>query len=120
MKTEQRLINLDYLEKFTKGDNEKIRKYISMYLKNTPEVIRDFQNEYNKQNYENLRLKAHSIKPQAKYFGIATLENILIEIETIILNGDNPDKLQSLISTANQLNDKIATELVQHVDSLTA
>lgn len=119
MKTKHRLINLDYLEKFTKGDKDKIRKYIEMYLKSTPDVIRDFQTEYSEQNYENLRLKAHSIKPQAKYFRIETLENILLEIESIILNGDDLDKLKPLINSAIQLNDEIVIELTHHIERLT-
>ena len=111
MRTQQRLINLNYLENFTRGDKVKIKKYIEMYLKNTPDVIRDFQKEFSEKNFENLRLKAHSIKPQAKYFGIEVLEKILLEIESIIQNGDDIDKLQPLIKKANQINDEIITEL---------
>lgn len=111
MNTKQRLTDLSYLEKFTKGDKEKIKKYIEMYLKNTPGVIRDFQKELDNHNLETLRLKAHSIKPQATYFGIKKLGELLLNIESIILNGSNLDELQTLILFANQLNDEIVDEL---------
>ena len=111
MQSVSKLTNLDYLENFTKGDKERMKKYIEMYLKSTPDVIRDFQKEFNDLNLENLRLKAHSIKPQAKYFGIKILEDILIEIETIIKSNKDVDKLQPLISNAIQINEKIASEL---------
>jgi HPt (histidine-containing phosphotransfer) domain-containing protein len=111
MSTNQKLTDLSYLEKFTNGDKEKIKKYISMYLKNTPDVIRNFQKELDDHNLENLRLKAHSIKPQATYFGIEKLQEVLFKIESIILNSSNLDELQTLILSANQLNEEITDEL---------
>lgn len=111
MKTKQSLINLDFLEKFTNGDIEKKNKYIAMYLKSTPATILDFQKELSELNYENLRLKAHSIKPQAKYFGVVSLENILIEIESIIAGKGDFSKLQELVTKAIAISKKVELEL---------
>lgn len=105
------LINLNYLDSFTKGDVEKQRKYIEMYLKSTPGVIWDFQTELDNQNLDNLRLKAHSIKPQAKYFGIESIEKILIEIESIVSNGGDVGKLQQLVTDAGEISDRVVIEL---------
>lgn len=111
MDTTRNLTNLDFLEGFTNGENEKKKRYIEMYLKSTPATIRDFQNELNESNFENLRLKVHSIKPQAKYFGIVSLENILVEIESIISNKGDFSKLQPLITRATQISEKVEAEL---------
>jgi len=111
MNTQTKLIDLTFLESFTKNDQGKMKRYIEMYLKSTPDIIEEFQKELENNNFENLRLKAHSIKPQAQYMGITTLKEVLIEIERVIRSGNDNDQLSSLIKKAKTISNQATIEL---------
>jgi HPt (histidine-containing phosphotransfer) domain-containing protein len=104
-------IDLSYLEEFTRGDKQKLHRYLEMYLKTAPSVINEFQSLLEQQNLADLKLKAHSIKPQAQYLGIAALKDVLIEIESIIRNNGNKDKLPRLVEEAERIGDAAEAEI---------
>jgi len=111
MNTQTKLIDLTFLADFTKNDQGKMKRYIEMYLKSAPAVIDEFQKELDDKSFENLRLKAHSIKPQVQYMGISTLKKVLIEIERVIQSGNDNDQLSSLIKKAKTISDQATIEL---------
>lgn len=111
--TQLKLIDLSFLETFTKGDKTKIKRYIEMYLKNTPLVVEELFSDLQKKDYESLRLKAHSIKPQAQYMGISRLKECLLQIESSIKEGNGFDQLGSLLVEAKKLNNQAMNELNQ-------
>ena len=76
-----RLVNLSFLEKFTGGNQSKIKRYISMYLATAPDILERMKKNLDAQNWSDLGINAHSLKPQTDFMGIVTLKNKLIEIE---------------------------------------
>lgn len=111
--TTPKLIDLSFLETFTKGDLNKLKKFINMYLKSTPLVIEELFSDLRNENYESLQLKAHSIKPQAQYMGISALKECLSQIETIIETGNDFDLLGPLLDKTRKLNTQAMFELNQ-------
>jgi HPt (histidine-containing phosphotransfer) domain-containing protein len=78
------MVDLSFLEKFTKGDSKKMKRYISLYLDVTPKTFEEMRRNLEDSNWEQLRINAHSLKPQADFMGITTLKHALIEIEESI------------------------------------
>lgn len=78
------MVDLSFLEKFTKGNPDKMKRYISMYLDSTPKLFEDMEKYLKNKDWEQLRISAHSLKPQAELIGIPSLKNSLIEIENEI------------------------------------
>jgi len=110
-----KLTNLAFLESFTKGDKVKMTRYIEMYLKNTTDVIDQLYIDLENNDFENIRLKAHSIKPQAQYMGVNSLKAQLIEIEETVKSGHSKDKLKPFIDKVKETNDLAMTELKQYL-----
>ena len=110
--------DLEFLKNFTKGDVEKMRRYINMYLNTTPQVIQEIEQFFEENNLENVRLKAHSIKPQVQYMGVAELSAVLLEIESKIINNEGINVMPALISSAKSINDKATIELKQFLGEL--
>ena len=79
-----KLTDLSFLDSFTKGDKLKMSRYIQMYLQNTSAVIDEMLTDFQNHNLESVRLKAHSIKPQAQYMGVVQLKECLLKIENIV------------------------------------
>ena len=75
------MVDLSFLEKFTKGNKKKMARYISIYLSIAPEIFEKMEQNIEDYDWEQLRINAHSLKPQADYMGIPSLKSALIEIE---------------------------------------
>lgn len=75
------MVDLSFLKKFTKGDNTKMKKYISMYLAMAPDSFERMRQNIKEKAWHELAVNAHSFKPQADYMGIATLKDLMTEIE---------------------------------------
>lgn len=108
-----KLTDLAFLESFTKGDKVKMSRYIEMYLKNTSVVLDELYSDLENNALQNIRLKAHSIKPQAHYMGVSKLKAQLIEIEDTVKSGGTTESLKPLIDKAKATNDQAMTELKQ-------
>lgn len=118
MNSAAKTTNLDFLKNFTKGDNEKMRRYVEMYLSSTPQVIQEIENFLVEKNFENVRLKAHSIKPQVQYMGIAELSALLLQIESIVNQKEEMNLLPALVSSAKTINEKATIELQEFLNEL--
>jgi HPt (histidine-containing phosphotransfer) domain-containing protein len=96
------MVDLLFLEKFTKGNKQKMKRYISLYLKMAPDAFTRMQQNMDEQLWPELAINAHSFKPQAEYMGIITLQETLIAIENKVKNAQH-DELESLFEQAKNI-----------------
>lgn len=82
------MIDLSFLEKFTKGDSKKMKRYISLYLDVAPKTIAEMHNNLKSRDWEQLRINAHSLKPQTDFMGLAELKEKLIQIEEAVKSNE--------------------------------
>lgn len=82
------MVDLTFLEKFTKGDQTKMKRYIGMYLAIAPDTFIKMRQNIADADWDQLRINAHSLKPQADYMGISGLKEVLVEIENGAASGD--------------------------------
>jgi HPt (histidine-containing phosphotransfer) domain-containing protein len=99
------MIDLSFLEKFTKGNTSKMKRYITMYLSTAPEIFERMDENIAQENWSDLAINAHSIKPQTDYMGIQSLKNIFIEIENGIKN-EEYESLKVLYKKAYEIHKK--------------
>lgn len=92
-------IDLTFLRTFTKEDPEKIKKYIGMFLRIAPEAIQQMETYLATQDYDALKVNAHSLKPQISYMGIKELEQTIKEIEYQAGSKSNVDQLPDKIAS---------------------
>lgn len=96
------MIDLTFLEKFTKGDVEKMKRYINIYLSIAPNTFEQMHQNIIDRDWEQLRINAHSLKPQSDYMGIPALKAVLIQIENKASEGES-QALQNLYNEALEL-----------------
>lgn len=99
------MVDLSFLEKLSRGDVPKMKRYISMYLSVAPEIFARMRKSLNEENWSDLALNAHSIKPQTDYMGIEPLKQVLMDIEYAVVN-EKYQSLTSLFETAFELHEK--------------
>jgi HPt (histidine-containing phosphotransfer) domain-containing protein len=78
------MVDFTFLHTFTKGDPQKMRRYISLYLESAPKTLEAMRRNLEDGDWEQLRINAHSLKPQADFMGIADLKAELIRIEEAV------------------------------------
>ena len=99
------MVDLTFLKKFTKDDSQKMKRYISLYLDVSPTTFEEMKCNLKNEDWEQLRINAHSLKPQADFMGIVSLKEELIKIEEAVKTNDF-DILENLFNTSF----KIATD----------
>lgn len=93
------MVDLTFLKKFTKGDDQKMKRYISLYLEVAPKTFDEMQRNLKDGDWEQLRVNAHSLKPQADFMGVNSLKEALIKIEEAVKSKDY-DVLENLFHTS--------------------
>ncbi len=78
------MVDLTFLKQFTKGDSQKMKRYISLYLDVLPKTFEEMKSNLKNAEWEQLRINAHSLKPQADFMGINSLKEGLIKIEEAV------------------------------------
>ena len=86
------MLDLTFLKKITKGDTTKMKRYISLYLDVAPKTFEEMESNIREKDWEQLRINAHSLKPQADFMGLAELKEDLIRIEEAVQS----NKLQGI------------------------
>lgn len=93
------MVNLTFLKKFTKDDPQKMKRYISLYLDVAPRTFEEMKRNLKNEDWEQLRINAHSLKPQADFMGIDSLKEELIKIEEAV-KSKSFDVLENLFTTS--------------------
>lgn len=109
-------VNLSFLENFTKGNTEKRNQYIRMYLKTAPQLFSDMESSFQSKQWDELYVKAHSLKPQVLYMGISSLSDLLIKIEALARLKGNKNELATVVQQAIDLNNQAMIELNKYIE----
>lgn len=111
------MVDLSFLETFAKGNKEKMKRYIRIYLQIAPATFKDMEQHVADQDWEQLRIKAHSLKPQADYMGIPELKAVFVDIEEKV-QAKNYANLNALFEQASDINTKAMPELKAFIDAV--
>jgi HPt (histidine-containing phosphotransfer) domain-containing protein len=110
-----RVVDLTFLNKFTKGDKVKTNRYISMFLKYSDELLEKMQEAIKIGDGDNLAIHAHSLKPQAEMIGVLGMKEKLILIEDLARSYNLKD-IPSLLDQVLELNRKAEAELNDYLE----
>lgn len=111
------MVDLSFLEKFTRNNPKKMKRYISMYLDGTPKLFEDMENYLKNENWEQLKISAHSLKPQAELIGISSLFKSLVEIEDAVKEG-NYSSLKTIFINIKTIHNHSQKELKEQIKKL--
>jgi len=75
------IVDLSFLEKFTKGNKTKLNKYIDLFLQTAPKQLSALQQHLAEKNWKAVRSNAHTLKSQLRYMGIHSLSLTINAVE---------------------------------------
>jgi HPt (histidine-containing phosphotransfer) domain-containing protein len=108
-------IDLAFLTNFTGGNQEKMKKYISMFLSFCPGQLKTMQEHLNKADYDALRGAAHALKPQITYMGIRAGEDLVKKIEAHAAAKTEIEKLPGMLTEFTSVCEKAMGELKEEI-----
>ena len=104
-----------FLRSFTGGNEEKMQKYIGMFLDNAPKLLAKIDAAFAQKDLPALKIAAHSLKPQMGYMGIKEeLSNIFLIEQTAGEQG-HVELLPELLENLHRVSERAFTELGQRV-----
>jgi DNA-binding response OmpR family regulator len=105
--------NLDFLKQFTNNDQQKLNKYIGMFLENAPKLLSRLELGMEKLDYEEVKIAAHSLKPQMSYMGIDEEVSHILMIEQLAGTQTHTEQLPNLVANLNRVCNQVYAELNQ-------
>ena len=111
-------INMSFLNGFTGGETEKLKKYIKMFLQGAPLLLDTMKQHLKDEKWEDLKITAHTLKPQIAYMGISGLKDVLLNIEELAEEHKNVGQLVALINQLDTTLQKAFNELQAELDSI--
>lgn len=112
----EELYDLSMLEEME--DNEYMAEVLNIFLKETPEELKEMNQALNKGNNDIIATKAHKIKGSAGVIQANNLIELLIKIETIAKKGIQSGELKSLVDKTRLLYNNIELSLQKHLKAL--
>ena len=106
--------NLDFLKQFTNNDPTKMKKYIGMFLENAPKLLSRLEQGMAVQDYEEVKIAAHSLKPQMSYMGIDEELSHIFMIEQLAGSQSHTEQLPGLVSNLVRVCHQVYAELHQN------
>lgn len=110
------MVDLSFLEKFTKGNPSKMRRYIAIYLNTAPDSFEKMKQNIADKAWTDLAINAHSLKPQAEFMGISELKELLIEIENEV-KSEQFEGMETLFTKAKSMHDESKVFLQDYMDN---
>lgn len=107
---EEVVIDLAYLERFSKGDRSRMAKYIGLYLDGAPALFARLSDCQARGDAEGLGIAAHSLRTQVNLMGAGRLHELLtaIERDTGTLGAAG---CESAVREALMVNDRVMASL---------
>lgn len=108
-------INLTFLNTFTGGNPDKIKKYVMMFINHCPGQLVIMKDQLSNQNYDGLRGTAHALKPQIIYMGIQGGEDLIKKIESMAGTKTDVEKLPEMLTGFDTLCQQAIVELKEEI-----
>lgn len=111
-------IDLTYLKQIADGNDQFIIEMIELFLQKTPAAINEMVSQFEKKNWDELRMIAHRIKPSFSYVGAHDIQKDLSTIESYSLEKINLEKIGLLIEEVNNSSVHVFGALQDHLQNL--
>ena len=116
LSTEENLYDLSMLEEM--DDNEYMAEMLTIYLKETPEELKEIRAALTSGKTETIAGKAHKLKNSAGVLQANNLIDLLAKIEAIAKSGNVTEKLITLIADVHREHKNIEYGLKKYLETM--
>jgi len=110
-KKNESAIDLTYLKQVSNGDDRFMKEMINVYLKETPEAIKNLEKYLKNNEWKKFRALTHKMKPSFSFFGLKKLDTVINKMEEYSGKGILLDELPGLLEKVKSACEEAMTEL---------
>lgn len=110
---DQKIYNLTYLLKITRGNKARLNKIIKMFLQQIPEELSALTEAIERAKYIAISDVAHKLKTSIAVLGIAVLKPVLDEIEQLGNISSGIEKIEQLNSQVNTVFSQVFQDITK-------
>lgn len=77
------LYDLCMIERLCRGNQEQVKKMISVFIKQIPQALEEIKKAYSKKDFITIKNTAHRIKPILSYYAIIKIEKDIRLVEAL-------------------------------------
>lgn len=114
----ERFTNLTFLRQLADNNESFFKEFISLFLQNAPETIKDLETSFEKKDWNGVCQAAHKIKPTLSYLGMKESHLAAVKTEENAKNQKNLDEIPELIEKIKKACDKAYLELEQELKEI--
>jgi len=106
VESDGQVTSMDFLREFTEGDEERMKKYVNMYVESAEKNIPQIQELLDSKKWDELKVQVHSMKPHFDFMGMKDTRALAENIEAILMEKKDlpliPSKMNELFSKINK------------------
>ncbi len=106
-----KVTDMQFLMQFTNNNEEKMKKYIGMFLENGPRLLTNIQQGLANKDYPAVKIAAHSMKPQLSYMGVKEDVSHIFLIEQTAGESAHFERLPTLVANLHRVCEQAFNEL---------
>ncbi len=106
-------INLKYLQNFTQGDIQQMRKVITIFLDNAPSLLKQMMEGLDNEDFNQLKTAVHTLKSQVIYMGMDTIRPTILEVEELAKTANKNAEMKQGVTAIFEYINKGIEELNQ-------
>lgn len=103
-----------FLKTFTGGKEDKMKKYINMFLDNAPRLLKNMDEALESSDFPSLKIAAHSLKPQLTYMGVKEEYSHIFLIQQTAGEAVYTNRLPALMANLHRVCNQAFKELRQN------
>lgn len=112
------VIDLDYLNDLSMGDDTLVIEMIELFLDSSPEVIHNLRRHHKEENWKSLSGEAHKFKTTLSYMGMNQVKMIVEEIEEKAKQQEKDEETEEKIDRIEEMCKQAYGELNQKLNDL--
>ena len=115
--TANRFTDMHFLKELSDNNDQFYKDFLIMFLTNTPIAINAIKNAFVTNDWENLKLAAHKVKPSFNYVGLKELNALAAKIEAQAKE-KNPDNIPAMITRIEEVMAYAIKELESELNTI--
>jgi signal transduction histidine kinase/CheY-like chemotaxis protein/HPt (histidine-containing phosphotransfer) domain-containing protein len=110
------ITDLRFLHSFAGNNREKEKKYVQIFLQNSPPLLQQIKQGIEQTNFEAIKVAAHSLKTQLNYMGVKEEISHVYELERMADKQDHLEELKLKFAGLEKVCTRAFGELQQFLD----
>ena len=106
------------MNSFTGGKPEKMKKYLNLFKENAPLMMEKIYQGIQDEKHEEIKIGAHSLKSQLRYFGVAEELSGIFSLEDMGRNQESFERIQKQYSQLRKVFVKVVEEVEERISAL--